>query len=89
MVSPLDSGSNGFGSNSGWDHCFVLLGKIGHRRIKNCGGGGLALGGGVEFQPGGSRNTPGRYMLLKPEISRQLNSRDARQEKRLLVVYNV
>ena len=75
MVSALVSRSSGPGSSPGWGHCVVFLGKTvlsqclspprciyGYRRLLCW---GLPCDGPASH-PGGSGNTPGNFMLLKP-----------------------
>ena len=64
MASALVSGSSGPGSSPGRGHCVVFLGKTLHSHSA----------------PGGSRNTPSRFMLQKPEISAGLMGHLARMQ---------
>ena len=65
MVSALDSGSGDPGSSPGWGHCVVFLGKTlySHSASLHPGYNKCAS------HPGGSSNTPSRFMLRKPELS--------------------
>ena len=71
MVSALDSGSGGPGSSPGWGHCVVFLGKILYSHSASLHPGvpaNLLLGqpcDGLASHPGGSSNTPSRFMLRK------------------------
>ena len=66
MVSALDSGSGGPGSSPGRGHCVVFLGKTlySHSASTN---GYQQMCHGLTSHPGGSSNTPCRFMLRKPE----------------------
>ena len=68
MVSALDSGSGGPGSSPGRGHCVVFLGKTlySHSASTN---GYQQMCYGLTSHPGGSSNTPCRFMLRKPELS--------------------
>ena len=78
MVSALDSGSGGPSSSPGWGHCVVFLGKTLYSHsaslhpgvqmgTSKCAGGNPCDG--LASHPGGSSNTPSRFMLRKPELS--------------------
>ena len=76
MVSTLDSGSNGPGSSSGWGTAlcswarhFTPIVPLSTQVYKWVpanlhAGGNPAIG--LAPHPGGSRNTPSRFMLRKP-----------------------
>ena len=60
MVSVLDCGSSGPGSGPGRGHCVLFKGTQVYKWIP------AKM---LASHPGGSRNTPSRFMLRKPEIS--------------------
>ena len=71
MVSALDSGASGPGSSPGRGHCVVFLGKTLYShgaslctQVYKWAPANLMLG--LASHPGGSRNTPSRFMLQKP-----------------------
>ena len=74
MVSALVSGSSGLGSSPGRGHCVVFLGKTLYshsaslhlRCINGYGEFDAEAYDGLASHPGGSRNTPSRFMLQKP-----------------------
>ena len=79
MVSALVSGSSGLSSSPGLRQCVVFLGKR-HNSHSASPHPGVYLGTaefndegtepchGLAPHPGGSRDTPSRFMLQKPEI---------------------
>jgi len=78
MVSALHSGLSGLGLSPGQGHCVVFLGKTLYSHSASLhpgvymGTGKIMLGvtwDGLASHPGGSRNTPSRFMLQKPERS--------------------
>ena len=78
----MASGLSCPGSSPGWGHCVVFLGKTLYSHVASLRPGvnkqvlpNVILGyscDGLTSHPGGSRNTPSRFMLLKPEISADL-----------------
>ena len=74
MVSALDSGLGGPGSSPGRGHCVVFLAKTlcSHSASLHPGvqiGTSKCAGGNPASHPGGSSNTPSRFMLGTPELS--------------------
>ena len=78
MVSVFDSRSGGASSSPGRGHCVVFLGKTLYSHsvslhpgvqmgTSKCAGGNPCDG--PASHPGGSSNTPSRFMLRKPELS--------------------
>ena len=75
MVSALNSRSSGPGSSPGQGHCVVFLGKTLYSHSASLhpgvqmGTGKYAGGNGLASHPGGSSNTPSRFMLRKLKLS--------------------
>ena len=78
MVSVLNSGLSGPGLSPGQGHCVVFLGKTLYSRSASLHPGvqmgtSKYAGGnpcdGLASHPGGSSNTPNRFMLRKLELS--------------------
>ena len=74
MVSALKSGSGVPGLSPGRGHCVVFLGKILYSHSASLHpvvqmGTSKCAGGDPASHPGGSSNTPSRFMLRKPELS--------------------
>ena len=78
MVSVLNSGLSGPGLSPGQGHCVVFLGETLYSHsaslhpgvqmvTSKCAGGNPCDG--LASHPGGSSNTPSRFMLRKPELS--------------------